>query len=61
MDRVKWLEERLEAREPWEREFFLAFTVGVMESEAEHFPERTYTVKEVAQILRIAYSAGTKL
>lgn len=61
MDRVKWLEEKLEEREPWEREFFLAFTVGVMESEAEYFPERTYTVKEVAQILRIAYSAGTKL
>lgn len=61
MDRVKWLEEKLKEREPWEREFFLAFTVGVMESEAEHFPDRTYTVKEVAQILRIAYRAGTEL
>lgn len=60
MDRVKWLEEKLEEREPWERQFFLAFTVGVMESEAENFPERTYTVKEVAQILRIVYNATKK-
>ena len=57
MDRIEWLKERLKEQPDRDREYFISYALGALRSEAEFFPDKTYTSGEVVAILQIIHDA----
>ncbi len=56
-NRIVWLKKQLEKQSSSERKYFDSYVLGVLKTEAENTPNKTYTVEEVVEILQMVRDA----
>jgi hypothetical protein len=54
---IEWLRKKLGEQQPQEHDYFCSYVIGVLKTEMGYTPNKTYTVAEVIEILKMINDA----